>query len=1082
MGRVGGDGSSKSSSVSDTAKRQRDADQAALKANANRAANIEASMTGQGKTYGPPETPETDPDTPPTAPPPAKSGSLVDQVTALLPKIVADVKTKVLDALKGGLSKAALAVLEDCAQGLGPLAMLKPGCGLLMKGLKLGQKVAAMLDMSIPDPCPDPEPGTKCLAMNLDLNSWFGTTNMPRYPLLLSRNPKQGFSLLVKIPGGFGINIASLLRSAIPNGFGLGPIMDQIIDKLKLDSIDIEIWEIGMTINNFAVRVQGKLNLFKIGCSFEIFLGKVAGKWAFAIDMQIPGAFINTFINNILGSAAKAVVPFAITQLDFTLSTDKAPMANYVGLGWNGVRQIQKGLALSLSATFNPRSTNPFFKLLYNAMPGVFQISISYDGNLFTLSLVLPDITFNAWTMLTGLSLNIAGQINPPQMFVGVACYLKTVIGGSSLLFGVVAQVDFLKAQFSLTLTMEGTWTSAFGIKKLAIGDLIGSVGISAVPPWITKLEMGGTITIGEIGQQDVITGKMYFRFDLFDPMNNYFYGSVNRLVIGQFACIVFGACKFPKLIYESGFPKGLTLSFATADTTTPSGDFVPGGFYFKGSLNILGVGGEAEVIMGATRFKFAISLIPFKLGSLQLSKSQSNTAEGPFFNVDLKFNPPSFLLELEAYVKFVIFEFYAKIKLDDGYFMVQVSTPFLVIFDATIKIEATYGSFSSASVKFDAKVETGKAKDAIMAAVNGFKAQAEAAFNAATDKMNAAKRAVEQKAAEVKADCKRKCNLNCNFLEMDAEERAINFLEVNEHGLLDSSVEEYMMAMDYAEMDAIANLPESSLIAMGVMVDDTTANFKTSMSDMDATLRHLGQHGITDLSTVDENVRSGVMFAELESLAATGDQEALAIYLEVSAEMKATLGWGWKPPRPSWPKISLPNIGAAIRGAFNKVGSAIKSVGNTIVSGVKKAATWVANTAVKVGKAVASGACKVAAMACSAGCDVVKGVMDLGAGAVGLAVGLVNLAKMAVSGLLSIINTILNGFDLKFGIGGSLNTAGFEFYCNFMIRFGAVKLEFGVSINFQFARFGAIIDMVWQRMKNYMLDKIPGLRKLVNG
>lgn len=85
-----------------------------------------------------------------------------------------------------------------------------------------------------------------------------------------------------------------------------------------------------------------------------------------------------------------------------------------------------------------------------------------------------------------------------------------------------------------LTGLQEGIWYRAFGIPKLAIGDIIGEVAIMAREPWLAAIELGGSLYIGETTDPERITGKIYFRIDVQNPANNYFFGSVSRLTIGS--------------------------------------------------------------------------------------------------------------------------------------------------------------------------------------------------------------------------------------------------------------------------------------------------------------------------------------------------------------------------------------------------------------------------------------------------------------------------------------------------------------------------------------------------------------------
>ena len=62
----------------------------------------------------------------------------------------------------------------------------------------------------------------------------------------------------------------------------------------------------------------------------------------------------------------------------------------------------------------------------------------------------------------------------------------------------------------------------------------------------------------------DAIKISIYFGVDFNKPDDNYIFGSVNKFTLGQiFKAFKLGKPAVPKVVAESGFPEGLTVSYS---------------------------------------------------------------------------------------------------------------------------------------------------------------------------------------------------------------------------------------------------------------------------------------------------------------------------------------------------------------------------------------------------------------------------------------------------------------------------------------------------------------------------------------
>ncbi len=97
---------------------------------------------------------------------------------------------------------------------------------------------------------------------------------------------------------------------------------------------------------------------------------------------------------------------------------------------------------------------------------------------------------------------------------------------------------------------------------------------MSVISILIQALEAGATVAFG-IGE--TIGGKVHFRIDLDDPDSNFFYGKLNPINLELALKVVLNLrLSLPKFITESGFPEGVTFSFALKEASLPDNTIVP--------------------------------------------------------------------------------------------------------------------------------------------------------------------------------------------------------------------------------------------------------------------------------------------------------------------------------------------------------------------------------------------------------------------------------------------------------------------------------------------------------------------------
>lgn len=199
------------------------------------------------------------------------------------------------------------------------------------------------------------------------------------------------------------------------------------------------------------------------------------------------------------------------------------------------MNSFTKGFSVTFSFRFNPSSSNPLVKMLSSVLSGSFIISFAMDEKQVSFSLMLPDVklsdscTMKQLRMFMNMALDVS---DVPKLKFGLSVTFVTIVSGETLSFDGSVYVNVADQSVNIKIAMIGLWKGAFGIKKLSIGNIAGEIGLTATPPWLYLLALGGQVNIGDPKDPKPIVGKVYFKINLHDPNQNYFYGSLSKLTI----------------------------------------------------------------------------------------------------------------------------------------------------------------------------------------------------------------------------------------------------------------------------------------------------------------------------------------------------------------------------------------------------------------------------------------------------------------------------------------------------------------------------------------------------------------------
>jgi hypothetical protein len=132
-----------------------------------------------------------------------------------------------------------------------------------------------------------------------------------------------------------------------------------------------------------------------------------------------------------------------------------------------------------------------------------------------------------------------------------------------------------------------------------------------------------------------------YVNVDLMNPNKCWFMFNMTKLTVVMIVNTVFGVFNqdandyLPKAVLNTGFPKGLFISWSLAETVLPNGVIIKSGFNLNGTLNLFGYEMSAYIAFDPTKqIAFDIRADPIYLlgGVFQISRSLDNWREGTLY------------------------------------------------------------------------------------------------------------------------------------------------------------------------------------------------------------------------------------------------------------------------------------------------------------------------------------------------------------------------------------------------------------------------------------------------------------------
>jgi hypothetical protein len=133
-----------------------------------------------------------------------------------------------------------------------------------------------------------------------------------------------------------------------------------------------------------------------------------------------------------------------------------------------------------------------------------------------------------------------------------------------------------------------------------------------------------------------------------------------------------------------------------------------------------------------------------------------------------------------------------------------------------------------------------------------------------------------------------------------------------------------------------------------------------------------------------------------------------------------------------------------------------------------------------KTANSLCRGTKSVGRKVCQAGCKASQGLLQSLKKTLETSKKFLSSVEKTSLSFIGIIEKIVRSIDIDIHINSSLNVQQFSFNTDFHIRFGKVKIDWKVAINFKFSNIEQFFKMIFKRIKDWLSKKVPGLNKLL--
>ncbi|KAI9032065.1 hypothetical protein DFJ74DRAFT_320982 [Hyaloraphidium curvatum] len=589
----------------------------------------------------------------------------------------------------------------------------------------------------------------------------------------------------VRVPkGSSGMWVVSAVAPSLQLGKLLDALSAKILPSGEVSDVvrstgldDFEIKDFGLMLvlgqKELFLRLSGSMDRLPGEPRVQIVVKReVGGSFEGAIALGAKGEIFSETMR-------KFVPGFELPGLDLvasgltmgiiisskTMELTNSALALYSPLDYIG--SIHRGLELNLRMGL-PKTCSGFCDVMKQLLgPDVgLQVMVIVDSSSVVLGAGVTDVKITDGLTLQSVKFEASFSKSAGAMMKLIGTLMLDVDSSQPpLIFD--AYVGVKGASVLLGGKMKGIWRKAFGWDRLAVGNLVLEVGITAALG-APSILIGGEVAIGkncytssdtfDLSNNKCFGGAVYIGTDPVNPQSNWFAGELNnvdlRHIIGAFTDNEPDESVFPKPLLNSGFPGKLQVSYCPAGGCEVPGHSFGMGFYLNGTINIFDVTARAEILVYPSKqIKLDFELSPLNLanGLIVAYYSKEDSSRGPRLKLDIEYaRMDKATLLLNGYVKVFLFEVEAAIEISPTHYKIEFEASYFA-FHASFLLQAQIGARLAFRMQAEFSMSHFQAfVDAVVKAVEGWAedaskvmGKAKAGVESAQKKVNEVKNSV---------------------------------------------------------------------------------------------------------------------------------------------------------------------------------------------------------------------------------------------------------------------------------------------------------------------------------------------------
>jgi len=503
----------------------------------------------------------------------------------------------------------------------------------------------------------------------------------------------------------------SLIVSKLTNVY-LSSTLKALAHDVYLDTITITTPTVMINIGSTqAIRFTGLVSLFGLN-SLTIDLITVKGSPnALLVGMSLPFSSIGTILSSVFdidsgsifstfgGSTLSMIVCNA--PIDFSVIPNLQP--SYV-LQISALDQAGFVVYASISLTSANNDLSNFLNKVLGANADLLLV-FSVTNDTISGFVGVSDFQITSNLLMTSAGISFTYQKPSPSPAISITGTLQLTVDQSPLIF--TGTLSFDAISISMSFQMSGMWTSAFGINRLAFGnlDLSGAMTYEGVPD---EFSIGAEIAMGLncfsagsfVGNGYCLNGYGYIGIDLQNPGNNYFYLDISDLSIDVILRAMFGSqtqqtITVPNIFQNAiAFPEGLNLSYATQDISLPDLT-IQNGFILAGTIQIFDVDATILIDYDLDTMTFTSEILTDSITLGRIFTFYGNDPNTPpYLSVNASLIPPDFAIQLYGTVEVLGISASVAVDISVDEFSFNISGPIYGLWIADLYISTTDANF----------------------------------------------------------------------------------------------------------------------------------------------------------------------------------------------------------------------------------------------------------------------------------------------------------------------------------------------------------------------------------------------------